>query len=325
MLPGGMDETLPPQSWRLEDLRRQLLDDYRAAGYDLVLPPMIEHLDTLLGGASNDLERQTFKLVDPASGRLLGFRADMTPQAARIAARRFPSAEVVRLCYLGTVLRIRPDSPGGTRSPRQAGCELFGDASLDADLEIIRLMLGTVARAGIAGAHLDLGHAGIYRALTQPLGLDPADEGALFDILQRKSRPDLDDFASARGLDGLLAPLAGLMELNGDAPSVLARAREVLSGQPGVVEALDLIERAVASLDRGADALPIYLDLAELRGSRYHTGLVFAVFVPGHGREIARGGRYDGTGRVYDRSRPATGFSADINELLSLGEPTSMA
>lgn len=314
-----MDEALPPLSWRLEDLRRQVLDDYRAAGYDLVLPPMIEHLDTLLGGAGEDLERQTFKLVDPSSGRLLGLRADMTPQAARIAARRFSKVQVVRLCYLGTVLRIRPDSPGGTRSPRQAGCELFGDESLAADLEIIRLMLTTVNRAGVRNAHLDLGHAGLYRALTQPLGLDPASEGALFDLVQRKSHPDLIDFVTGNGLQQALAPLSALMELNGNPASVLAQARETLPARPDVRSALDLIEHAVTSLEASAETPPIHLDLAELRGSRYHTGLVFAVFVAGHGREIARGGRYDGTGAVYDCARPATGFSADINELLSLG------
>ncbi|MCI0749954.1 MAG: ATP phosphoribosyltransferase regulatory subunit, partial [Nevskiales bacterium] len=157
-LPEGMEEWGPPNAWRLEALRRDLLDDYRAKGYELILPPLLEHLDTLLAGEGSDLQGQTFKLVDPADGRLLGLRADMTPQAARLAVRRYPGRRVVRLCYLGTVLRARPDSPGGTRAPRQVGCELFGDARVDADIEILRLMLDTLMRAGVRAPHLDLGH-----------------------------------------------------------------------------------------------------------------------------------------------------------------------
>lgn len=319
MLPDGMEEALPPSSWQTEDLRRKLLDHYRKSGYELILPPLVEHLDSLLTGAGSDLEQQTFKFTDPATGRLLGLRADMTPQAARIAARRYRE-KTVRLCYLGTVLRTRPDAVGGARSPRQVGCELFGDDGISADLEILRLMLKTLALAGVKNAHLDLGHVGIYRALAAKLELDAEAESALFGILQRKSQPDLRDFAQARKLPARVAEaLSGLMELNGDV-TVLKRARETLKGGGAVVlDALDTLGRTITQLRKSAPRLPIHVDLAELRGYRYQTGMVYAAFVPGHGREIARGGRYDGVGREFGRPRPATGFSADMNELLRLG------
>lgn len=318
MLPDGVEEALPNTAWRVEALRRALLDHYRSQSYELILPPLIEHLDTLLSGAGSDLEDQTFKLTDPASGRLLGLRADMTPQAARVAARHFADVPVVRLCYLGTVLRSRPDSLGGSRAPRQVGCEVFGEAALSADLEILRLMLDTLRLAGIADAHVDLGHVGIYRALASQLKLDEDDETAVFDILQRKSQPDLRDFASARQLPVKAASgLSALMELNGDV-SVLQRARQTLdTSDPQIVDALSSLEQAAAYLATLEGATPLHIDLAELRGYRYQTGLVYAAFVPGHGREVARGGRYDGVGAA---GRPATGFSADVNELLRLGK-----
>lgn len=316
MLPDGVEEALPSTAWRVEGLRRSLLDRYRAAGYELILPPLIEHLDTLLSGAGRDLEDQTFTLTDPASGRLLGLRADMTPQAARIAARHFGDCPVVRLCYLGTVLRTRPESLGGSRAPRQVGCEVFGETAISADLEILGLMLDTLRLAGIDDAHLDLGHVGIYRALASSLSLDEDDETAIFDILQRKSQPDLHEFASARQLPAKAADgFSALMELNGDA-SVLGRARQVLDVEvPAIAEALAALETAADHLARLRQPAPLHVDLAELRGYRYQTGLVFAAFVPGHGREVARGGRFDGAGSA----RPATGFSADVNELLRLG------
>lgn len=317
-LPEGMEEWLPPESWRQEELRRELLDSYRRRGYELILTPLLEHLDALLTGTGSDLEQQTFKLIDPAGGRLLGLRADMTPQAARIAARRYADRKVVRLCYLGTVLRTRPDSLGGARAPRQVGCELFGDAGVEADIEVLQLMLETLKRAAVPDVHLDLGHVGIYRAIAAKLGLEEHAEATLFGILQRKSQPDLEQFARAQKLDGkAVQSLAELMDLNGDL-AVLKRARAALGGAR-VSKCLDTLEQAVAALRKMFPKLPIHIDLAELRGYRYQTGMVFAAFAPGHGRELARGGRYDGVGREFGVPRPATGFSADLNELLRLG------
>ncbi len=320
MLPEGVEESLPAVAWRIEALRRALLDHYRAQGYELILPPLLEHLDTLLTGAGSDLESQTFKLTDPAGGRLLGLRADMTPQAARIATRHFADQPQVRLCYLGTVLRTRPDSLGGSRAPRQVGCEYFGEAGLAADLEILRLMLETLQLAAVRDVHLDLGHVGIYRALSGKLGLDADDETALFDILQRKSQPDLRDFAASRRLaSAAIGGVAALMELNGDV-TVLQRARAILDvGETAIAQALVALEQAARELAKIAPTVPLHIDLAELRGYRYQTGLVFAAFAPGHGRELARGGRYDGVGGELGKPRPATGFSADVNELLRLG------
>lgn len=313
-----MEETLPPVSWQLERLRRRLLDHYHDAGYELILSPLVEHLDSLLTGVGRDLERQTFKFTDPDTGRMLGIRADMTPQAARIAVRRYADAQVVRLCYLGTVLRTTADSPGGPRSPRQVGCELFGEPALSADLEVLRLMLRSLELAGVADVHLDLGHVGIYRAVIGRLNLEAEDEAQLFGILQRKSHPDLGDFCRGRSLDGVAEALATLMDLNGDV-TVLQRARQTLPADPGIASALATLEQVALRLAAVAPKLPIHVDLAELRGLRYHTGLVFTAFAAGHGREIARGGRYDGVGREFGRALPATGFSADMNELLRLG------
>lgn len=323
MLPEGVEEALPPVSWQQEDLRRRLLDHYRAAGYELILPPLIEHLDSLLTGTAQDLERQTFKLTDPASGRLLGLRADMTPQAARIAARHYADQAIVRLCYLGTVLRAEADSPGGARSPRQVGCEIFGEPGMAADLEALNLMIATLQLAGVEQIHLDLGHVGVYRAIAAGLALDAEDEASLFGILQRKSLPDLLELGRARAMTAeALKLLAELMRLNGDA-DVLVRARPLLAAAaPAAIQALDGIEQIIQALRAQHPQLPIHVDLAELRGYRYKTGLVFAAFVPGLGREIARGGRYDGIGREFGEARPATGFSADIHELLRLGQST---
>lgn len=319
MLPEGMEESLPALAWRVEEVRRILLDHYRARGYALILPPFLEHLDALLTGAAAGMDSVTFKLTDPASGRLLGIRSDMTPQAARMAARHFAAQPVVRLCYLGTVLRTEPDALGGARSPRQVGCELFGETALTADLEVLTLMLDTLRLAGVGGVHLDLGHVGVYRTVIAGLELQAADEALLFDLLQRKSQPELTSFSSRLGLPATAAEaLVTLMDLNGDA-MVLPRARAKLAAYGAPVQAaLDTLQAVVDALQQSHPALPLHLDLAELRGASYHTGLTFAAFVQGHGREVARGGRYDGVGGEFGLSRPATGFSADVNELLRL-------
>lgn len=324
MLPEGVEESLPALAWRVEEIRRSLLDHYRAQGYSLILPPFIEHLDALLTGAAAGMDAVTFKLTDPASGRLLGIRSDMTPQAARMAARHFAAEPVVRLCYLGTVLRTKADAPGAPRAPRQVGCELFGETSLAGDLEVLKLMLDTLRIAGVGGVHLDLGHVGVYRAVTGRLHLNEEGQAALLDLLQRKSRPELAGFAASNSLQPSdQAALATLMQLNGDL-SVLATARSKLAayGEP-VQAALNSLEAVVAAVTLSHPGMPLHLDLAELRGAGYHTGLTFAAFVEGHGREVARGGRYDGVGQEFGLSRPATGFSADVNELLRLSSAVS--
>ncbi len=244
----------------------------------------------------------------------------MTPQAARIAARRYADRKAGHVIYLGTVLRTRADSLGGARAPRQVGCELFGEVGVDGDIEILQLMLETLRRAAVPDVHLDLGHVGIYRAIAARLELAAEDEAALFGILQRKSQPDLAEFGRAQRLaDKPLDALAQLMDLNGDV-TVLKRAAATLSKQGSAVEqCLETLARTVRALRRKFPKVPVHVDLAELRGYRYQTGMVFAAFAPGHGRELARGGRYDGVGREFGVPRPATGFSADLNELLRLG------
>lgn len=319
MLPEGMTEALAPTSWALEALRRTLLDHYRAAGFDLMLSPLIEHLDSLLTGSAEDLDQQTFKLIDPVSGRLLGLRADMTPQAARIAARHYANREVVRLCYIGTVLRAAAPEPGSSRSPRQVGCEIFGEPGLTADLEAIDLMLQTLSLAQIPSVALDIGHVGVYRGLVQQLALTPSDEHELFALMQRKSTPDLEAWAAALGLStDARQALTTLLGLNGGIEVLDQAAEQMRDAGDAVHSALAQIRQVCEVVSTRAQPPQLHIDLAELRGYRYKTGLVFAAFVPEHGREIARGGRYDGIGAAFGEHRPATGFSADLNELLRL-------
>lgn len=319
LLPEGIGELLPPDAWALETVRRRLLDLYRCWGYDLVIPPFIEYLDSLLTGTGHDLDLQTFKLTDQLTGRTLGVRADMTPQVARIDAHRLQREEPVRLCYLGTVLHTRADGFAGSRSPMQVGAELFGNASVASDAEILALMLETLNATGVRDIHLDLGHVGIFRGLAAEAGLDADGEAVLFDALQRKAIPEIEELtASLETAAG--GRLRALATLNGG-EEVLAQARERLRGAgEDTLRALDNL-CAIAEAARGRlGGVPLHFDLAELRGYNFHTGVVFAAFVPGCGQEIARGGRYDRIGRVFGRARPATGFSADLKTLLALGE-----
>lgn len=320
LLPEGVQEMVPPESWRLEAARRQLLDLYWRWGYDLIRPPLIEYLDSLLTGAGHELDLQTFKLTDQLNGRMMGVRSDMTTQATRIDAHRLAAVGSARYCYIGSVLRTRPEEPGGSRSPLQVGAEKFGDAHIDSDLEIVSLMLETLALMGIDNACLDLGHVAIYRCLVAHADM-PADlEPQLFDVIQRKSRPDLDAMAAAGRIDTRShARFQQLIELNGE-PGVLAEARESLSGIDDEIDAaLERLAEMVDLLATHYPQVPLFLDLAELRGYRYKTGLLYAAFAPGLGRELARGGRYDNVGAAFGRPRPATGFSADLNLLAALG------
>lgn len=320
LLPEGVQEMVPPGSWRLEAARRALLDLYWRWGYDLIRPPLIEYLDSLFTGAGHELDLQTFKITDQLNGRMMGVRSDMTTQAARIDAHRMQAVGPARYCYIGSILRTRPEEPGGSRSPLQVGAEKFGDAHIDSDLEIVSLMLETLALMGIDNACLDLGHVAIYRRLVARAGVAAEFEPVLFDVVQRKSRPDLDALAADGRIDATgHAWFARLMELNGP-PTVLESAQQALAGIDADIDAAIARLRTIAGLlARHYPDVPVFLDLAELRGYRYKTGLLYAAFAPGLGRELARGGRYDNVGAAFGRSRAATGFSADLNLLAALG------
>ncbi len=320
LLPDGIDELLPQQAAALESLRRRLLDTYRTWGYQLVIPPFIEYLDSLLTGTGRDLEHQTFQLTDQLSGRQLGIRADITPQAARIDAHQLQQEGPTRLCYIGSVLRTRPDGFSASRSPLQIGAELYGHSGLESDIEVLCLMMETLRIAGLEQLFLDLGHVDIYRALADQAGLDRAQESALFEALQRKAGPEIAELLRDFGLEGDPARhLKALAELNGG-PEVLPLAREALRGAPErVMRAIDYLGALGARLAGCLPDVPVHYDLAELRAYHYQTGVVFAAFVPGQGNEVARGGRYDQIGEKFGRARPATGFSADLKMLMQLG------
>lgn len=325
-LPEGIEEILPPAALRLEHMRRDLLDLFHSWGYGLVHPPLIEYLDTLLAGTGHDLDVQTFKLVDQLNGRMMGVRADITPQIARIDAHNLPTDAPQRFCYLGPVLNARGTGDGGRRNPLQLGVELFGHAGVDSDAEVLSLMMATLEKAGIRNFHIDLGHVGIYRALCDAAGLDKQAESQLFNALQRKACTEVQELLKALELsEQAQGWLSALPELNGD-ESVLAQARELLAGAPqAVAAALDQLEAMAATVRRLRPDHPLYFDLAELRGFHYHSGLVFAAFVPGLGHEVARGGRYDQVGEAFGRSRPATGFGADLKTLMMLTQASGSA
>lgn len=320
LLPEGIDELLPAQARALERLRRDLLDTYTSWGYQMVVTPFIEFLESLLTGTGRDLDLQTFKLTDQVSGRLLGVRADITPQAARIDAHRLRHDAPTRLCYIGSVLRTRADGLSGSRSPLQIGAELYGHAGVESDVEIVCLMMETLRVAGLDEIYLDLGHVGIFRTLAEAAGLDAQQEGELFEALQRKAASEIGELLDRFGLAAdMRRMLSALVELNGD-EEVLPRARELLAGAPAAVfAAIDYVEAVANQLRQVLPGLPVHFDLAELRAYHYQTGVVFAAFVPGEGQEVARGGRYDEIGEVFGRARPATGFSADLKTLIRLG------
>ncbi|MEA1049755.1 ATP phosphoribosyltransferase regulatory subunit [Lamprobacter modestohalophilus] len=325
LLPTGIEEVLPARAAELERLRRCLLDLYRSWGYELVIPPFIDYLESLLTGTGRDLDLQTFKLTDQLSGRLLGVRADMTPQVARIDAHHLRREIPTRLCYLGTILHTRTDGFAGTRSPLQIGAEIYGHDGPESDVEVLRLLVRTLETAGIESPYLDLGHVGVYRGLIQQAGLSRADELRLFDALQRKASAEIDAIITETGVAGPVGTmLLSLVELNGE--DALSRASTMLrAADPQVLGALDRLQRVADELRRWLPDLPVHFDLAELRGYTYKTGVVFAAFAPGWGLEIARGGRYDDIGRVFGRARPAVGFSSDLKGLIALSAQAAAA
>ena len=319
LLPEGMDELVPPESLCLERMRRSLLDLFYQWGYEIVTPPFIEYLESLLTGTGEDLELHTFKLIDQLTGRMMGVRADMTPQVARIDARRLRRDGPARLCYAGTVLHTLPEGISGGRSPVQVGAELYGHGGWESDCEIVCLMLEGLERSGVGPVHLDLGHVGIFRALARRAALAHEQESALHEALQRKARSEACELLSAWEVDAECADaLVALVALDGESPILERAGRSLAVGGEEVARALAELGALVGAIRARRPDVELHVDLAELRGYRYHTGSVFAAFVPGYGREVARGGRYDEIGSVFGRARAATGFSADLKTLIAL-------
>lgn len=312
VLPDHIADVLPSEARHIEELRRELLDTARSYGYELVMPPLLEHLESLLTGTGEALDIQTFKLVDQLSGRMMGLRADTTPQVARIDAHLLNRQGVARLCYCGPVLHTRPDRPHATREPLQFGAEIYGHAGLEADLEALRLALDCLRATGLADFTLDMADVRIVRALLAGIALDAASLARLHAALATKDASELDvltrDFPAA-AREGLRA----LVGLYGDA-RVLDEAARVLPALPEVRAALDSLRWLAGHL---ADTR-ISFDLADLRGYAYYSGLRFAVYTPGASDSLVRGGRYDEVGAVFGRNRPAAGFSLDLKELVAV-------
>jgi len=319
LLPDGIEEVLPPEAARIETARRRVLDLFQRWGYELVITPHVEFLESLLSGSGQDLDLKTFKVIDPLSGRQMGLRADITPQVARVDAHTLRREGPSRLCYAGSVLHAKPRALATSRSPIQLGAELYGDSSTSSDIEVISLMLEMLELAMVPDVHMDLGHVGIYRGLARAAGLSGEAEQRLFDAMQRKAMDEIAELTAAVE-PSLAAMLQALARLCGGRETLDA-ARQVLAKAPApVTEALEALIRIADQLALRYPDLPLYFDLGELRGYHYHTGVVFAVFVPGVGQSIAQGGRYDDIGADFGRARPATGFSTDLKTLVSLGK-----
>jgi ATP phosphoribosyltransferase regulatory subunit len=309
-LPEAIADILPAEARRIEALRRSLLDLFGSYGYELVMPPLLEYVESLLSGTGRDLDLQMFKLVDQMSGRTMGLRADITPQVARIDAHLLNRPGVTRLCYAGSVLYTRPRSLTGTREPFVVGAELYGHAGIEADLEIQDLLLASLVAAGVKGVRLDLGHAEILRAIlaSDPRGFMIAER--VNEILQSKAKDGLialkDELAPQT-----CAALLALNDLHGGVET-LAIARKRLPPLPRIAAALDTLQRLAGALDPSR----VSIDLADLRGYHYHSGTMFAVYCEGLPNAVAQGGRYDEVGIAFGRARPATGFSLDLRELV---------
>jgi ATP phosphoribosyltransferase regulatory subunit len=312
LLPEYVEDILPAEAARIERLRRAILDLFALQGYQLVMPPLLEYVESLLTGTGHDLDLRTFKLVDQLSGRMLGVRADITPQVARIDAHLLNRSGVTRLCYAGSVLHTLPSDMNRTREPLQIGAEIYGHRGVESDIEVQRLMMQAMAASGITQAYLDLGHVAVFRALVRRAKIAAAVESDLFHAMQLKDVPALR--ALTRKLDRTTREaLAALPDLYGGR-EVLSAARKRLPGYPEIRGALRDLKRL---LDALGDATHIRFDLAELRGYHYHSGVVFAAYAQGWSNALARGGRYDEVGKAFGRARAATGFSMDLRELAS--------
>ncbi|WP_027475470.1 ATP phosphoribosyltransferase regulatory subunit [Curvibacter gracilis] len=318
VLPDHIADVLPSEARHIEELRRALLDTARSYGYELVMPPLLEHLESLLTGTGEALDLLTFKLVDQLSGRTMGLRADTTPQVARIDAHLLNRQGVTRLCYCGPVLHTRPDSPHATREPLQFGAEIYGHAGPEADLEALQLALDCLKAAGVSGISVDLADARILRTLLDGLQLAPARLQAIHQALAVKAGSDLQALVAdlPSPTRELLLALPGLY---GDI-GVLDEAASVFSGQPKLLAALDQLRWLASQLGE----VNLTFDLADMRGYAYYTGARFSIYVPGTSDALVRGGRYDEVGAVFGRNRPAAGFSLDVRELVSVVAPRAL-
>ena len=294
-------------------LRRSILDDLQARGFDLVMPSVMGFVDALLTGTGEDLDTQTYKFMDQHTHRMLGIRADMTPQIALIDAHYLTDNDVNKLCYAGTVLRTQPDQMGGQRELLQIGAELFGIKEQSADIEIIDAMLATLSAAKLPQVTLSLGHVRIYNSLLKIQQIPSDVEPVLFDILLRKSSPDLQELSGQCDIEGFQT----LLSLQGGV-SVLDQARDKLPNSPEIIQSVDELATIVTYLQANQTNTNLHIDLADVFGFRYHTGLKFSAYVDGRGRTVAKGGRYDRIGEQFGRARPATGFSADLKSLIKL-------
>ena len=317
LLPEDIADVLPAQARKVETLRRNILDLYQSYGYELVAPPILEFLDSLLTGTGSDLNLQTFKLVDQLSGRTLGLRADITPQVARIDAHLLNREGVTRLCYAGSVAHARTPVGSTAREELQLGAEIYGCVTWQADLEAITLLLKTLSLAGLDKVYLDLSHAGILNGILAKESLASIEMEALYGLLQSKDRPRLSVWAKSLPEQTAKALLA-LTELNGPCAEVLNKAKTALPQTPEVKEALAQLAHLIESASDLSKGLELSIDLADLRGYQYHSGVMFAAYIDKLPQPIARGGRYDQVGKAFGRARPATGFSLDLLTLASL-------
>ena len=319
LLPDGVDEILPEEAQVIEHLRRQILDKYHSWGYDLVIPPMIEFTESLLSGSGRDLDLMTFRVTDQMSGRLMGIRADITPQVARMDAHSLRADGPSRFCYSGTVMHTRARGPFESRTPISIGVELFGEESLFADIEVIKLFLKSLSIAGVEDVYLDLGHVDIVRGLIGQADLSDEQELEVFDLLQRKAISELEAYIVENiENDEIGGWLKKLPTLTGGI-EVLEIATRMFDTAPNVVQsALEELKIITHSLtDSGVN---IHLDLSEAPGFHYHTGVVFAGYIQGYGKALGNGGRYDCVGQAFGRPRPATGFAFDLKSLVSQGK-----
>ncbi|NLN56694.1 MAG: ATP phosphoribosyltransferase regulatory subunit [Gammaproteobacteria bacterium] len=324
LLPDGVADVLPEQAQVIENLRRKSLDFLASRGYQLVYTPFIEYIESLssLSESNQDLDLATFKVIDQLSGRLLGVRADMTPQVARIDAHVHPVDGVARYCYAGTVLHTKPQGFNTTRAPLQLGAELFGSDSIDADVEMVDLMISLLQEAGLAdGVHLDLGHVGLFRSLVQQAELSKATERQLSDLYQRKALPELADFTQDLNFG---SDFYALGRFASDLDALQANLSATVLENPEFKQAFDAVKATQAEIQARWPNLHIGIDVVELRSYHYHTGLMYAVYAPNRAAPLAQGGRYDGIGQHFGRARPATGFSCDLF-VLSAGRFESAA